>query len=55
MLYTLYSLLSVLFEMVLSEAGVIAFENKFQFLVSYKSFFVFQRGQFMVSLVASVQ
>lgn len=43
-LYSLYSLLSILFEMVLSEVGVIAFENKFQFLVSYKYCLYFKRS-----------
>lgn len=55
-LYVLCSLHSILFEMSVLEAGIISSENKLQFPVSYKSFFlVFQRVQFVVSLVESAQ
>lgn len=53
MLYALCSLQLIPFEMKLSEAGIIS-ENKLQ--ISYKSFpFVFERDQFVVSLVKSIQ
>lgn len=35
-LYALFSLRSILFEMNLSEVGILSLENKFQFPVSYK-------------------